>query len=105
MSEETLFDMPSFRNALEAMDIGIIWITPPLDYPWDVNQGVQSIFDEMLKDLAFISGYDEIESVPLVPVGHSAMATFPWNFAAWNPERTLAVISLLEIPPGPTSTV
>ena len=21
------------------------------------------------------------------------MATFPWNFAAWNPERTLAIIS------------
>ncbi|KAA4065270.1 hypothetical protein F3F49_25040, partial [Bacteroides ovatus] len=24
----------------------------------------------------------------------SAMATYPWNFAAWNPERTLAVLSI-----------
>ena len=94
MSEETLFDMPSFRDALAKMDMGIIWITPPLNYPWDVNQGVQPIFNDMLKDLADISGYDEIEAIPLVPMGHSAMATFPWNFAAWNPERTLAVISL-----------
>lgn len=39
------------------------------------------------------SGYDELKVVPIVPVGHSAMATFPWNFAAWNPERALAVIS------------
>ena len=22
------------------------------------------------------------------------MATYPWNFAAWNPERTLAIVSL-----------
>ena len=32
--------------------------------------------------------------MPIVPLGHSAMATYPWNFAAWNPDRTLAVISL-----------
>ena len=26
-------------------------------------------------------------------MGHSAQATFPWNFAAWNPNRTLCIIS------------
>ena len=48
----------------------------------------------MMSDLATVSGYEELRSVPIVPVGHSAMATFPWNFAAWNPDRTLAIISL-----------
>ncbi|MCF0176951.1 MAG: hypothetical protein HUJ94_08935, partial [Bacteroidales bacterium] len=35
----------------------------------------------------------ELESCPIIPFGHSAQATFPWNFAAWNPDRTLCIIS------------
>lgn len=94
MSEETLFEMPRFRKALSRMGIGLIWITPGIDQRWDVTKGTQKIFNQMMKDLAEVSGYSELEHVPVVPVGHSAMATYPWNFAAWNPERTLAVISL-----------
>ena len=33
-------------------------------------------------------------SAPVVPIGHSAMASYPWNFAAWNPARTLAILSV-----------
>src|SRR5262249_15883892 len=40
------------------------------------------------------SGYTELEFAPIVPIGHSAMASYPWNFAAWNPKRTLAAISV-----------
>ena len=58
------------------------------------DKGTQEIFNRMMNDLAEVSGYSELEHIPVVPVGHSAMATYPWNFAAWNPERTLAVISL-----------
>jgi hypothetical protein len=29
----------------------------------------------------------------VIPFGHSAQATFPWNFAAWNKARTLCIIS------------
>ena len=94
MSEETLFEMPRFREALSRMGIGLVWITPGIDQQWDVTKGTQKIFNQMMNDLAEISGYSELEHIPIVPVGHSAMATYPWNFAAWNPERTLAVISL-----------
>jgi hypothetical protein len=93
MCEETLFDHPRFREAISKLDFGIIWIAPGIDYQWDVRNGCQEVFDKMLSDLANISGYEEIKYLPLVSIGHSAMATFPWNFAAWNPERTLAVIS------------
>ena len=48
----------------------------------------------MLDDFASVSGYNELKYAPIVPFGHSAMATYPWNFAAWNPDRTLAIISL-----------
>ena len=94
MSEETLFHLPAFREAMERLGVALIWIAPELNQAWDVSTGVQQVFDTVLADLAEVSGYDELASAPIVPIGHSAQATFPWNFAAWNPERTLAVISL-----------
>ncbi len=95
MSEETLFENPLFRKHMCEAGVALIWITPGLDCPaWDVSTGVQPIFDKILTDFASLSGYDEIAYAPLVPIGHSAMATYPWNFAAWNPHRTLAIISL-----------
>ena len=76
MCEETLFDHPRFREAMSELDFGIIWIAPGIDYQWDVTNGCQEIFDKMLSDLADISGYHEIRYAPIVPFGHSAMATF-----------------------------
>ncbi len=94
MSEETLFEKTRFRDSLAVLDIALVWITPGLDQRWEVESGVQEVFDNMMNDLAEVSGYSELADAPVIPVGHSALATFPWNFAAWNPERTLAVISL-----------
>lgn len=94
MSEETLFEMDCFRQKLAEMGVGMIWITPGLDQQWKVETGVQKAFEAMMNDFAAVSGYDELKYVPIVPLGHSAMATYPWNFAAWNPERTLAIVSL-----------
>lgn len=93
MTEETLFEMPRFREALSAMGIGLVWVSPGIDQQWDVTKGTQKVFDQMMVDLSETSGYGELQYVPVVPIGHSAMATSPWNFAAWNPERTLAIIS------------
>jgi len=94
MSEETLFDNPLFREKMQKLGIGFVWITPGIDQQWDVSKGTQQIFEKMMISLANVSGYSELKNVPIVPIGHSAMATYPWNFAAWNPERTLAIISL-----------
>ncbi|WP_008582478.1 hypothetical protein [Niabella soli] len=93
MCEETIFNNPGFRQTLRALGFAVIWITPGIDQRWDVKNGCQRVFDNMMKDLADVSGYSELEFAPIVPLGHSAMATFPWNFAAWNKNRTLAVIS------------
>ena len=94
ISEETLFDNPLFREKMQKLGIGFVWITPGIDQQWDVSKGTQQIFEKMMVSLADVSGYSELKNVPIVPIGHSAMATYPWNFAAWNPERTLAIISL-----------
>ncbi|MCD7815207.1 MAG: hypothetical protein LUH12_00430, partial [Bacteroides sp.] len=94
MSEETLFELSSFRQSMEELGIALLWIAPELSQSWDVSTGIQSVFDEALNELAEVSGYTELAHAPIIPIGHSAQATFPWNFAAWNSERTLAVISL-----------
>ncbi len=48
----------------------------------------------MLLRLAEGSGYRELVTAPVVPLGHSAAASWPYYFAAWKPERTLAAISV-----------
>jgi hypothetical protein len=93
MCEETIFDHPGFRKAMSRLGFAIVWVSPGFEQQWDVKDGCQKVFDDMMNDLADVSGYSELRYAPIVPIGHSAMATFPWNFAAWNPERTLAVIS------------
>lgn len=93
MCEETIFEHPAFRKKMLELGFAIVWVSPGIDQQWDVRNGCQQVFDTIVKALAETSGYQELEYVPVVPLGHSAMATFPWNFAAWNPDRTLAVIS------------
>lgn len=93
MCEEPIFEHPVFRETMAELGFAIVWLSPGIDQQWDVKNGCQEVFDKMMDDLAAVSGYSEIKQAPVVPLGHSAMATFPWNFGAWNPDRTLAIIS------------
>ncbi|WP_257575024.1 hypothetical protein [Hydrobacter penzbergensis] len=93
MCEETIFEHTAFRKTMTELGFAIVWISPGIDQQWDVKNGCQKVFDDMMNALADKSGYTELKYAPFIPLGHSAMATFPWNFAAWNPERTLAIIS------------
>lgn len=93
MNEETLFKMESFRKRMADAGVALLWIAPAFGLEWDVTQGIQEPFDNLIKRLADVSGHPELKSVPLIPFGHSAQATMPWNFAAWNPGRTLCIIS------------
>jgi hypothetical protein len=93
MCEEPIFNHPAFRKTLSEIGFAIVWVTPGFEQQWKVENGCQQVFETMMSDLAEASGYDELTTAPVVPLGHSAMATFPWNFAAWNKERTLAIVS------------
>ena len=94
MEEEPIFEHPKFRETLAALDFAVVWVTPGWDLFFRFDQGAGEPFTEMMNSLAAQSGYAELATVPVVPLGHSAAASFPWNFAAWAPERTLAVISV-----------
>lgn len=93
MTEEAIFKMPSFRQHLQQMDVALVWVAPWFNRNWDPATGCQAVFEQMMRSLSQKSHHDELSTAPVIPLGHSAQATFPWNFAAWNPQRTLCIIS------------
>ena len=94
MTEETIFEHPKFRKEMSKLGIAIVWVTPGFDMVFDFNKTAGKDFENIMNDLAKVSGYSELQFAPAIPVGHSAYASYPWNFAAWNPVRTLAVLSI-----------
>ena len=93
MLEEGILEHPALRAALAEEGIAEIWVTPAIDGVFRFDQGAGEHFEKMLAALAKESGYGELEWAPVVPIGHSAMASYPYHFAAWKPARTLAAIS------------
>ena len=93
MTEEMLFKNPQFRQQMQQLDVALLWVAPWFTQNWDPSTGCQQVFEEMMTAIAYQSNHLEIVKCPVIPFGHSAQATFPWNFAAWNPERTLCIVS------------
>lgn len=93
MVEQGILEHPGMRSSLARLGFAEIWVVPYLDATFDFNKGAGEHFQRVVDALAEVSGYEELSRAPVVPLGHSACATFPWNFAAWAPERTLALIS------------
>ena len=94
--EDGLLQDPAFRRTLAQVGVAEILIAPTFD-TWQNttnNDAANKKFDALLKSLGDESGYTELQFAPAIPIGHSAMATFPWDFAAWNPQRTLAILSV-----------
>jgi|GEM_PF-92034 len=94
MIEQGILEHPAFRKTLAELGIAEIWVAPPFDNVFRFDQGAGDQFNAMMKALAVASGYQELEFAPIVPLGHSACASYSWNFAAWKPDRTLAVLSV-----------
>jgi hypothetical protein len=96
MLEMGILEHSTMRKELARLDIAEIFIAP-LFQNWQNatnNDAANERFDALLRSLADDSGYGELRYVPIVPIGHSAAASYPWNFAAWNPQRTLAILSI-----------
>lgn len=94
MEEFSILTSDVFRKEMADLGIAEIWVSPGLDLQFRFNENAGTYFNEMMKRLAELSGYDELKYIPVIPIGHSAAASFPYYFAAWNPERTLAAISV-----------
>jgi hypothetical protein len=94
MIEEGMLEHTQFRKTMSELGIAEVWVSPGINMSFDFTKDAGEDFTFMMNKLADVSGYKELASVPVIPLGHSAFATFPWNFAAWNPDRTLAVVSI-----------
>lgn len=106
MIEEGILQHPFFRERMTELGVAEIFVAPFFDY-WQAatnNDAANEKFFALLKTLATESGFTELEFAPVIPMGHSASASMPWNFAAWNPARTLAILSVKGDAPQTTLT-
>lgn len=98
MTEEVLFRSRNFTARMDSLGIAMAFVQRG-SQNWDLSQkdenglNCQERFEKIIKAFAERSGHSEIVTAPIIPFGHSAQATFPWNFAAWNSKRTLCIIS------------
>ena len=94
MIELGILEHPAFRKTLADEGVGEVFIAPPFEFIFRFDKDAGGRFNDVMSRLAEASGYSELNFAPVAPLGHSACASFPWNFAAWNPGRTLAVLSV-----------
>ena len=98
MTEEVLFRSAKFCSWMDSLGVAMAFVQQG-SQNWDVSvtdeegHTCQERFETLMQDFARGTEHPELATCPVIPFGHSAQATFPWNFAAWNPERTLCVIS------------
>lgn len=92
MTEEVLFRSRRFTDRMDSLGVAMAFVQQG-SQNWDVAGGCQERFEKIMRDFAIGTEHPEIADAPVIPFGHSAQATFPWNFAAWNPERTLCILS------------
>lgn len=98
MTEEVLFRSPKFCHWMDSLGVAMAFVQQG-SQNWDVSvkdangQTCQERFEAIMADFAHGTEHPELATCHIIPFGHSAQATFPWNFAAWNPERTLCILS------------
>lgn len=94
MEEISILENPKFRAALAEMNYAEVWVAPFFDHLFRFNESAGDTFNDFMARLADESGYAELKFVPVAPMGHSAAASWPYYFAAWNPGHTLCALSV-----------
>jgi hypothetical protein len=94
MEEQSILENPDFRKEMGKLGIAEVWVSPAYDLLFHFDQGAGENFNNMMNELAKVSGYSELAYIPFAGIGHSAAASNPYYMAAWNPERALAAISV-----------
>ncbi|MBR1427040.1 MAG: hypothetical protein IJ581_06265 [Paludibacteraceae bacterium] len=98
MTEEVLFRSPYFTAEMDRLGVAMAFVQQG-SQNWDTTVigadrlNCQQRFEALIRRWADSTAHPELTVAPVIPFGHSAQATFPWNFAAWNPGRTLCIIS------------
>lgn len=90
--EKALLEHPATRQGMADAGMGAIFISPSLDAHFNFTARPNSpvYFQQMMDALAADSGYTELSKTPVVWIGHSAMASAPYHFAAWDKQYAAA---------------
>ncbi len=94
--EKPLLESSAIREAAAAENLALVWIERSSQGRL-FDKGFKpktddALLREILSALARESGFEEIATAPLLPVGHSAGVPFAWELAKAHPERMLGVI-------------
>jgi hypothetical protein len=103
MLEKLMFQNGDFRDACAAADVAIVYIAPgsvtidktkepALALGFKDPKAAIAQLDQLLNDFAGVSGYTEIATAPLIPIGHSAATPVVWGVAYYDSARCIAVI-------------
>ena len=94
--EHRLVGHPAIRAACAAHDLGIFWGTPSF-YNFNAkteNRTAVAFLQQLLAGLARTSGYDEVATVPWLPMGESGHLLMVDALLEEAPERCLAGVYL-----------
>jgi len=94
MEEISILENAYFRSEMGKLGFGIVWVSPFFDRLFRFNEGAGAMLDSFMTALADSSGYTELKYVPIVTMGHSAAASWPYYFSVWNADRALCAISV-----------
>ena len=82
MEEISILEDEAFRQRMAELDVAQIWVCPSFNHGFDFTDGAWETLDGLLADLAEESGYKELSTAPLIAIGHSAAASWPYYLAA-----------------------
>lgn len=105
--EQMLVENPAIRRVASANDLGIVWSSPTFFYfkAKDENQTIVSFLQRLLNGLAKTSGYDEVATVPWLPVGESWHLLMVDALVEAAPQRCIAGIWLKNAYIPPTNRI
>ncbi len=108
MLEKPMFQDPTIRRTCAEAGLGIVWISP--GHNGGDDESINLLFKnpdkqwqnlvDTLAALAEESGYQEVATVPLLTVGHSAAMPFNYGAAELHPERVFAQLAYKGWHPG-----
>lgn len=101
LTERNWLEDPLIRQTATAENLAIIWVGPggrDALLTADMKPGAGKALQQMLDDLAEVSGYPEISQAPLLSMGHSANGHFSWRVPEWDASRVIAAFAFKTIP-------
>lgn len=96
VTEHGLVGHPAIRATCEASDLGIVWCSPRFMSvkTLDASAKHAAFLQQLLDGLAKISGYEEVASVPWLPMGESMHLRMVYHLLKAAPQRCIAGICI-----------